>query len=188
MKVKVIYVAGVPASGKTTLFKRLREYFFETSKEFKEGKVRGIENGCFKMLGVFDGSTFEGTDRLSMTVIGDAIDYINRQEKMPNRSVVFVEGDRLFNYRFLAETKASIIILDASPEVLKQRHIQRGDNQTEAFLQSRRTKVENFAKKYHISRVYNNTPEDGEKIYQFIVNTAEKWISEYTIMNETTRY
>ncbi|MBQ6939886.1 MAG: AAA family ATPase [Alistipes sp.] len=180
MTTKVIFVAGVPATGKTTLFKRIRERLFEQCSEFKEGKVRGIENGCYKMLGVFDGSTFEGTDRLSMTVIGDAIDYIKRLEQEPGRKVVFVEGDRLFNFRFLQETRASLILLDASPEVLAQRHKERGDNQTETFLQSRRTKVENFANKYRISRAYNNAPEDAEKIFQFIIKTAEQWVGECT--------
>lgn len=78
MTAKVIFVAGVPACGKTTLFKKIRESLFMDSKEFKQGKVRGIENGQYKMLGVFDGSTFEGTDKLSMTVISDAINYIKQ--------------------------------------------------------------------------------------------------------------
>ena len=176
MTTKVIFVAGVPATGKTTLFKRIREALFDNYTEFKDGKVRGIENGQYKMLGVFDGSTFEGTDRLSMTVIGDAIDYIKRLEQQPGRKVVFVEGDRLFNFRFLQETMASLILLDAAPDVLAQRHKERGDNQTETFLQSRRTKVENFATKYRIGRAYNNTPEDAERIFNYIIKIATDYV------------
>lgn len=178
MNTKVIFIAGVPASGKTTLFKRIREALFANPTEFKHGKARGVqsENGHYKMLGVFDGSTFEGTDRLSMTVIGDAIDYIKSLEQLPTRSVVFVEGDRLFNFRFLQETRASLILLDATPEVLAQRHKERGDNQTETFLQSRRTKVENFATKYRIGRAYNNTPEDAERIFNYIIKLATDYV------------
>lgn len=181
MKAKVIYIAGVPASGKTTLFKRIRERFFTCSSEFKSGKARGIQSDCgrFKMLGVFDGSTFEGTDRLSMTVIGDAIAYIKGLDE-GGRCVVFVEGDRLFNFRFLQETKASVILIDASPDVLERRHRERGDNQTPTFLQSRRTKVENFARKYGLRRAYNNTPEDGERLLNFIIKTAEQWVGEHS--------
>lgn len=62
MKAKVIFVAGVPASGKTTIFRKLREALFDGATEFMYGKVRGIERGAYQMLGVFDGSTFEGTD------------------------------------------------------------------------------------------------------------------------------
>ena len=182
MNTKVIYVAGVPASGKTTLFKRIRERLFKECKKFKEGKVRGIEQGCYKMLGVFDDSTFEGTDRLSMTVIDDAIEYINKLERSSEKTVVFVEGDRLFNYRFLNHAKALVILLDASPSVLAQRHKERGDNQTNTFLKSRRTKVENFATKYHIGRAYNNTKEDSERILQFIIKKAEQWVGECTTM------
>lgn len=43
MSVKVIYIAGVPASGKTTLFKRIRERLFSEATEFKFGK-------CLKAL------------------------------------------------------------------------------------------------------------------------------------------
>lgn len=103
MDAKVIYIAGVPASGKSTLFRLIRKHLFDGAKEFRIGKCRGIESKCgkFKMLGVFDGSKFEGTDKLSMTVINDAISYL---KGINGKSVVFVEGDRLFNYRFLHET------------------------------------------------------------------------------------
>lgn len=175
MNAKVIFVAGVPASGKTTLFKGIRERFFSRSIEFRQGKARGVqsEDGRFKMLGVFDGSTFEGTDRLSMTVIDDAISYIKEQKE---RTVIFIEGDRLFNFRFLNEVRASVILIDALPEILAERHKARGDNQTETFLQSRRSKVENFARKYNIRRAYNNTPEDGERILKFIIKIAEEYV------------
>lgn len=177
MKAKVIFVAGVPASGKTTIFRKLREALFDGATEFMYGKVRGIERGAYQMLGVFDGSTFEGTDRLSMTVIDDAIAYIQALEaESKERKVIFVEGDRLFNYRFLQEARASVILIDAFPEVLMIRHAQRGDTQTEVFLRGRRSKVENFAKKYRIGRVYNNTPEDSECISKYITQIATNWI------------
>ena len=180
MNTKVIFIAGVPASGKTTLFKRIREHFFGSFQEFKDGKVRGIEQGDYKMLGVFDGSTFEGTDRLSMTVIDDAINYIKKQDVKPGKKVIFIEGDRLFNFRFLQETKATLIILDAAPHVLRQRHTERGDNQNQQFLRSRRSKIENFAKKHGIKRVFNNTPGDAQKILQFVINIAEQWTTKST--------
>lgn len=183
--VKTIYIAGVPASGKTTIFRKLREALFDGATEFMHGKVRGIERGAYQMLGVFDGSTFEGTDRLSMTVIDDAIAYIQALEaESKERKVIFVEGDRLFNYRFLQATRASVILIDASPEVLMIRHAQRGDTQTEVFLRGRRSKVENFAKKYRIGRVYNNTPEDAGRITQYLIKTAKEWTAENNRQNK----
>lgn len=176
MAVKVIYVAGVPASGKSTLMRRVREELLDGAAPFKEGKVRGIEKGPYKMLGVFDGSLFEGTDRLSMTVIGDAIAYVQRLDADGGRYVVFVEGDRLFNYRFIAETKALPLIIDANEKVLAHRHATRGDDQTNTFLKSRRTKVDNFLRRYNLPRIWNNTPEDQKRILDFIVKTALDYV------------
>lgn len=175
MDAKAIYIAGVPASGKSTLFKLIRERLFEGAKEFRSGKCKGIESKCgkYKMLGVFDGSTFEGTDKLSMTVIGDAIDYI---KGIHEKAVVFVEGDRLFNYRFLHETGAMLLLVDANERVLKARHVERGDSQTDTFLKSRRSKVENFIAKYKVQRIWNNTLQDQERILNFIIKTATGYV------------
>lgn len=180
MGVKVLFVAGVPASGKTTLFKRIREALFVDSTEFKNGKVRGIESADrkYQMLGVFDGSTFEGTDRLSMTVIDDAIKHIQQLGTEPIPRVVFVEGDRLFNYRFLSETCANVIVIDAFDEVLAKRHEQRGDNQSETFLKSRRTKIENMMMKYNIPKTWNNTIDDSTRLLQYVISLSKQWIIE----------
>lgn len=175
MDTKVIYIAGVPASGKSTLFRLIRKCLFDEARDFHNGKCRGIESKCgkFKMLGVFDGSMFEGTDKLSMTVIDDAISYI---KGINGKSVVFVEGDRLFNYRFLHETGAMLLLIDANEKVLKARHIERGDSQTDTFLKSRRSKVENFIAKYGVQRIWNNTLQDQERILNFIIKTAKGYV------------
>lgn len=173
---KVIYIAGVPASGKTTLFKKLRQKYLTGAKEFRRGKVRGIisEDECYIMLGVFDGSMFEGTDKLSMTVIDDAIQFCNSIEK---RCVIFIEGDRLFNQRFLSETRARLILIDAAEDVLNARYQMRGNIQSETFLRSRRTKVENFAKKYNVSKFMNNTDRDGEVLFHAVCRIANQWLN-----------
>ncbi len=128
------------------------------------------------MLGVFDETTFEGTDKLSMTVIDDAIEFVKQQMDSEQKSVVFVEGDRLFNIRFLKETKALLLLIDANERILKARHIERGDNQTETFLKSRRSKVENFISKYKAQRIWNNTLQDQERILNFIIKTANEYV------------
>lgn len=178
MAAKVIYIAGVPASGKSTLFKLIREQLFDDASNFQQGKCKGIESkdGHFKMIGVFDGSTFEGTDKLSMTVIDDAIGYIKYLNEAKQKSVVFVEGDRLFNIRFLSETKAMLLLVDANERVLKTRHIERGDSQTDTFLKSRRSKVENFIAKYGVQRIWNNTLQDQKRILDFIIKTAKGYV------------
>jgi dephospho-CoA kinase len=177
MKAKVIYLAGVPASGKTTIFNKIRIAYFQGGKEFKHGLARGIQSrdARFFMLGVYDGSAFEGTDKLSMAVINDAIDFCQKQE---TQCVVFVEGDRLFNYRFLKESQAVLLLIDANERVLAQRHIDRGDEQTERFLRSRRSKVENFIAKYHVQRLWNNTTEDMTRILDYLTKEAECYVKD----------
>ena len=178
MSTKVIYIAGVPASGKSSLMTLVRDNLFADFKEFKHGLCRGIESadGKYKMLGVFDGSTFEGTDKLSMTVINDAIRYIKGLQQDKAKIVVFVEGDRLFNVRFLKETHALLLVIDADEQVLRMRHRERGDQQTGEFLKSRRSKLENFIRKYKIGRNWNNTLQDQEQILTYILKTAKDYV------------
>lgn len=180
MAVKVVYIAGVPASGKSTMIKKLRSLLFGKDSAFKYGKCRGIksENGQFYMLGVYDGSMFEGTDKLPMDVINDAIAFVNELKQKTEKFVVFAEGDRLFNYRFLNETKATLLLIDASEEELLARHLVRGDTQPETFLKSRRSKVENFASKYKVKRVFNNTEADSKRIINGIITFTNKFINE----------
>lgn len=171
----VIYLEGEPATGKSTIFKHIRRLAFEGATEFRHGLLRGIENGAMKMLGVFDGSTFEGTDRLSMAVINDAIPYVQTLHNAPTRSVVFVEGARLANVRFMKETGARLFILKCHHDMLAIRHIERGDNQTERFLRSRHTAVTNLAAKYpHV--VLDNTEGRSETFAVGLVKLAKQWL------------
>ena len=93
MNVLTIYVGGVPASGKSTLFRCVRQRLFARSADFKEGSCRGVfaEGGKLLMLGVFDGSMFEGTDRLAMTAIDDCLSYIRKLEGEGERKAAVIE-------------------------------------------------------------------------------------------------
>lgn len=175
MKVKTIYLAGVPASGKTTIFKRIREKLFVDAETLSFGKCKYIQAGQYYMIGVFDGSTFEGTDKLSMTAIDDCIAFILQLEQKQDRSVVFVEGDRLFNERFFLQTNARGLVIGADENVLKARHAAR-DNQTETFLKGRATKVARMAAKFKLTKLRNNTLYDSEIITKGLIQTAEQWI------------
>lgn len=79
-------------------------------------------------------------------------------------------------YYTVSETRAKLILIDADKTVLDVRHKKRGDEQTERFLRSRRTKIENFASKYKIPRFMNNTPQDGERLFNAVCKIAEEWI------------
>lgn len=179
MAVKVIYIAGVPASGKSTLMRRLRGHYLSDGRAFREGKAQGIVNGAgtIRMLGVFDGSTFEGTDKLSMTVIDDALAMVRRLRDEAGRSVLLIEGDRLFNRRFIGESRALLLIIDANEAVLAARHKKRGDNQSPVFLKGRRSKVENYIEKYGAMRIWNNTNDDAKRILNYLTGVIDKYLA-----------
>lgn len=176
MSVRVLSIAGVPASGKTTLLWRLRSRIMSEATVFAHGELRGIEQDGVKMFGVFDGSAFEGTDRLSMSAINDAIAYIYGLSRQPGKFVVLVEGDRLFCHRFLHAVKPQVILLDASEAVLEKRHMERGDQHTPQHMKAKRTKIERMASRYKFTRLVNNTPADSERIAVGIEKLISSWL------------
>lgn len=142
---KCVSIGGEPATGKTTLMRELMKKL-EKPQNFRFGLCQGhfTEVNNLAVMGIYDGQgTFEGTDRLSMAVNGDFQAYV----QMRKRNIMF-EGDRLFNGKNLhfidSHYDQRIIVLQQSNETLHQRHIDRGDTQTEKFLKGRKTKIANI--------------------------------------------
>lgn len=176
----VIYLGGVPASGKSSLFRGLRSVLFRGAAPFALRTCKGVEAGAFKMLGVFDGSTFEGTDKLSMSVIDDALAYIRDLNGRDGRSVVFVEGDRLLCDRFIREAACRVFIVDADERVLAQRRGARkvqGCSQTAQFWKAKRTKVNNIIAKWNPPVLKNNTTAEQASNLQRLVALARSWVA-----------
>jgi len=166
---RVIALGGEPATGKTTIMKKVKSHY--EVKPFKYGKVRGecnVEQGIY-FIGVFDGSTFEGTDRLSMAVQPDFIKFLNYL----NGGLVIFEGDRLFNQSlFDLNYDFTRIVLKATEETLEQRHKHRQDNQSSTFKKSKRTKINNILERNECV-VFNHNEGDTEKIINFIKNEID---------------
>lgn len=173
---KTIYLAGVPATGKSTIMRSVRSYLMPNAVPFSFGTLRGMRQGCIWAYGVFDGSIFEGTDRLSMSVISDAVRHAEGLKAAASRNVILVEGDRLFCERFLASSNAEVIIIDAPNEVLTHRHNLRGDSQTATFLKRCRTKVENFCEKNNPIRRMNASVLDFQSITAEAIQIAISYI------------
>jgi hypothetical protein len=153
----VIALGGEPASGKTTLLKRIRKNFPNLT-QFKSGLVRGeycpINRVYF--VGVFDDTMFEGTDKLSLSVQPAFLEFVRNT---PNAKIVY-EGDRLFNASVFEQVKSVIYILELSPSIHKARHEQRGHAQNETFLKGRKTKIENTKNLFNHTILHNDYEKD----------------------------
>jgi dephospho-CoA kinase len=177
--IKVLAIGGEPCSGKTTLVKR---FIKESGLQFKKKRVNKLldllhdeENGVY-ILGLYEDSigTFQGTDKLSMAVQPDAVDFFN---SIDSGTVIF-EGDRLFNNKMLDYLsdkfgeRFKVLVLSASDEVLEERHTSRNDNQDDKFKTSRKTKVNNIITNLnlmdHINVLKNNTEPEREIVYKFV--------------------
>ena len=175
---KVYYLAGVPASGKSSILRELIKRLIQIDPEsFQHGKLHGIKGQGVAVYGIYDGGKFDGTDRLSMTVIDDAIDYYKNEAEPSGVKVIIVEGDRLLCRRFLDSVRARIIVIDAEPRELMRRHIQRGDTQESAFLKRCRTKVNNICTAYGVKKYMNNTMADAERLVNAIERDIKKTIN-----------
>ena len=188
---RTIGIGGEPATGKTSLINKLM-----SSKKFKKFKYKKILNylksGDTIIFGKYEGSCFDGTDRLSMAVQPVAEQFLIKN-KDSSYTIIF-EGDRLFNKKFLKFSsgicETIVVVLSASEKVKHSRHKERKDTQPETFLKSRKTKIQNIYKSFQIITLKNETPEDlstnhkklieimkGKNIKKYIAE-GEKYIKE----------
>jgi len=143
----IIMVGGIPCSGKSTLMRSLISEMgshedVEPMKLFpcqKHGDTLGV--GRYPV-----GETFGGTDKISYGAISKFRDFIE-QESSKHINII-LEGDRFFRAKdiewLLSEHDAKVYILKVSPEVESERHTIRGDEQSEKWLQTRRSLISNL--------------------------------------------
>ena len=168
---EIIAIGGVPASGKSTLMKKvIKEY--KPLKTFKYGLIRGLydkEKNLY-FIGIYDDSVFCGTDKLSMAVQPHFFKLI---DKLPEARFVF-EGDRLFNQSLFDKYDCEIVVLNANEETIEQRHKQRSDNQTDRFKRAKQTKINNILNKNEVTVLDNNTEQDAENLFNHIIKLINK--------------
>ena len=168
---EIIAIGGVPASGKSTLMKKvIKEY--KPLKTFKYGLIRGLydkEKNLY-FIGIYDDSVFCGTDKLSMAVQPHFFKLI---DKLPDARFVF-EGDRLFNQSLFDKYDCEIVVLNANEETIDQRHKQRSDNQTDRFKRAKQTKINNILNKNEVTVLDNNTEQDAENLFNHIIKLINK--------------
>ena len=167
MAKRIIAIGGVPATGKTTLMRKVIKTLLPL-KTFKYGLLRGLYNIDKKVyiMGIYDKSLFSGTDKLSMAVQPD---FIRFAKKIPQDNIIF-EGDRLFNQSLFDKLKCEIIVIKAKPELIKQRHELRNDTQTEKFKKAKQTKINNIIENNNVIEFENNNEDDTKIITEHILN------------------
>lgn len=168
---KIIAIGGVPATGKTTMMRNIIKHHMPLTT-FKYKLVRGMYNRKTNVyiLGIYDNSLFSGTDKLSMAVQPD---FINLIKKSPRATFVF-EGDRLFNSSLFEQVECDIFVLEADPEVVEKRHVDRQDNQTDKFKKAKQTKIQNIKDKYNVTILENNTEKQSENNLNIILKAIKK--------------
>jgi hypothetical protein len=141
----LLYVIGVPGSGKTTL-----------TRQLVLGRRRRVLSKPFALTLYEDGLVqlgrdrlgHGGTDALSMSVQPSAVAAL--QTGAWER--VLAEGDRLANMAFFeaardAGYEVDVVHLRVPLEVAAQRRAERGTNQDERWLAGRASKVRNLAER-----------------------------------------
>tara|TARA_R110000824_G_scaffold385488_1_gene579761 strand:- start:191 stop:682 length:492 start_codon:yes stop_codon:yes gene_type:complete len=131
----IILVIGECGVGKTWIMKQL----IKNSKGFKIGLNYFNETDKNIVVGKYDNSTFEGSDKLSMAVMKDLDKMINYINKV-NKTAIF-EGDRFMNKNFIKKANPYIIKIKGDG---KGGRLKRGSQQTERQLKTIKTRVKNI--------------------------------------------
>jgi GTPase SAR1 family protein len=133
-----ILVIGSCGVGKTWLMRQIIERYKLTSN-YKLGKFWFKANDKISVIGKFDNSTFQGTDRLSMSVLTDLDKYNKFAEK--EGIITIFEGDRFTNSTLIGKNYPLIVKIDGNGEDGRK---ERKSNQSERHLKSIGTRVGNI--------------------------------------------
>jgi len=173
---KIIAIGGVPGTGKTTLMRN----FIATIDDWEMVEpvkllscMYSKSKDCYIFGKYEEGEVFAGTDRLSMAVQPNAVEFL----KSTQSNIIF-EGDRLFNQSFLEvimglpNTDLQIVYLTAPQSTLESRYNDRGSEQSEKFLKGRETKYNNLLSNFelmsYITEFPNTNLEEQRKVLEFL--------------------
>ena len=158
---RILALGGKPATGKTTLIKEIIKTYKPYVK-FNFGLVRGMyfSKQQLYIIGIYNKSVFSGTDKLSMAVQPHFIRFCS---KITDGKILF-EGDRLFNQSLFDKVNCDIMIIEVDEDTEKSRHKKRNDNQSQKFIKSKHTKIENIKKNNSVNLFNNNTKKQYKEI------------------------
>ncbi len=150
------YYIGEPGTGKTTLMRViLNEYrMVEPDEMVVEGPVKyhKFEKQKVIVLGIYDESTFAGTDRWSKSVGPKFREWLTANGEKYADWVVYGEGERLSNQpnmnAMFDAADMRLICLKVSEEELERRRKARNNTQNESWMRGMKTRIANLCKAY----------------------------------------
>ena len=148
-------------TGKTWVMEQLIKYYVLSHRK-KLGKIYYHTDNRIIVLGKYDGSMYQGTDKLSMSVMTDVDNFVQYAKD----KIVISEGDRFTNGKFI--DKVSPLIIKITNDG-KTGRIIRGSTQTERHLKSIQTRVNNIKANIEV----NNSTEALQTIKNIINNQID---------------
>ena len=132
----IILLIGMCGSGKTWVMQELIQHYILSYRK-KIGKIYYHTDNNIIVLGKYDGSIYQGSDKLSMSVMTDVDAFIQHTKD----NIIIAEGDRFTNSKFISKAKPFIIKITDDGVVGRLR---RNSTQSERHLKSIQTRVSNI--------------------------------------------
>jgi len=145
-----ILIIGNCGVGKTWVMKKLIEQH-NVKHRGKLGMFKFHYNRDMLVVGKYDGSTFEGSDKLSMAVMRDIDTF--RDWCTQTETITIAEGDRFMNKKYIENMNPLIIQIQGSGDEGRK---ERGSNQTDRHLKAINTRVSNISNEFGIVKVYDS--------------------------------
>lgn len=135
-----ILITGGCGSGKTWVMKQLIKAL-SPMEPAQIGLYHFVQNGEVAVLGKYDGTMFEGSDRLAMNIMADNTKMAGVFENFK----VVAEGDRFTNNTYIQAFKPIIVRIKDDGSAGRKL---RGSEQTERHTKSIATRVNNILPTY----------------------------------------
>lgn len=169
-----ILIIGDCGVGKTYTMQQTIKTF-NCNEEQKIGLINYNTNGFINVTGRYDGSTFQGSDKLSMSVMTSLSQFLDSTS-----GVNIYEGDRFMNKNFIAAAEPYIIKIKGNG--LKGRSL-RGSNQSQRQIKSIQTRVSNIK--------YDFSFGDSAALFVYLktlLNTQNKALIKKVLQNDKENY
>jgi len=158
----VTFYIGVPGCGKTTLMRGKIEELRKVEQDelVADGMVKyhKFEKQKTLVLGIYDESTFAGTDRLCRSIGPKFREWLVANAESYTGWELVMEGERFMNDKtlpLLFEQESMILVcLKVTEEELVRRREARNNTQSSTWLKGMTTRVQNVCNTYSHVQVY----------------------------------